>query len=117
CHFGTGNYHPVTTRFYTDLSFFTADPKLGRDAARLFNFVTGYVQPVRTELLSISPIDLRETLYRLIDREIENAGQGRPAAIWAKLNSLTEQGVIDRLYRASQAGVQVELVIRGNCCL
>ena len=117
CHFGTGNYHPVTTKVYTDLSFFTADPKLGRDAARLFNFVTGYVQPAKTELLSISPIDLRETLYDLIDRETENARKGRPAAIWAKLNSLTEQGIIDGLYDASEAGVQVELVIRGNCCL
>jgi polyphosphate kinase len=117
CHFGTGNYHPVTTKVYTDLSFFTADPKLGRDAARLFNFVTGYVQPARTELLSISPIDLRETLYALIDREIDNARKGRPAGIWAKLNSLTEKGIIDRLYEASDAGVQVELVIRGNCCL
>ena len=117
CHFGTGNYHPVTTKVYTDLSFFTADPKLGRDAARLFNFVTGYVQPAKTELLSISPIDLRETLYDLIDRETENARKGRPAAIWAKLNSLTEQGIIDRLYDASEAGVQIELMIRGNCCL
>ncbi len=117
CHFGTGNYHPVTTKTYTDLSFFTADPKLGRDAARLFNFVTGYVEPPSTELIAISPIDLRERLYELIDREIDNAGEGRPAAIWAKLNAITERGIIDRLYQASAAGVQIDLIIRGNCCL
>jgi len=117
CHFGTGNYHPVTTKIYTDLSFFTADPKLTRDAAKLFNFVTGYVEPRKTEALAISPIDLRETLYAHIDKEIENAGKGRPAAVWAKLNSLTDKGVIDRLYAASQAGVEIQLVIRGICCL
>lgn len=117
CHFGTGNYHPVTTKIYTDLSFFTADPRLGRDAARLFNFVTGYVEPPRTELIAISPIDLRERLYELIDREIYNANDGRPAAIWAKLNAMTNKGVIDRLYAASRAGVKIDLVVRGNCCL
>lgn len=117
CHFGTGNYHPVTTKIYTDLSFFTADPALGRDAAKLFNFVTGYVEPRSTELISISPIGLRDFLYESIDREIANAGKGRPAAIWIKLNSLTDRGVIDRLYAASQAGVEIQLVIRGICCL
>ncbi|MXO57764.1 RNA degradosome polyphosphate kinase [Altererythrobacter gangjinensis] len=117
CHFGTGNYHPVTTKIYTDLSYFTADPKIGRDAAKLFNFVTGYVEPRKTGLLAISPIDLREKLYMRIDREIENAKAGQPAAIWAKLNSLTDKGVIDRLYAASQAGVEIQLVIRGICCL
>ncbi|MXO66812.1 RNA degradosome polyphosphate kinase [Altericroceibacterium endophyticum] len=117
CHFGTGNYHPVTTKVYTDLSFFTADPKLGRDAAKLFNFVTGYVEPHKTEMLSISPIDLREKLYAEIDHEIENAQKGRPAMIWAKLNSLTEKGIIDRFYEASQAGVHIVLVIRGICSL
>ena len=117
CHFGTGNYHPVTTKIYTDLSFFTADPRLGRDAGRLFNFVTGYVEPPRMEMIAISPINMRERLYELIDREIENAHDGRPAAIWAKLNAITEKGVIDRLYAASRAGVQIDLVIRGNCCL
>ncbi len=117
CHFGTGNYHPVTAKVYTDLSFFTADPKLTRDAGKLFNFVTGYVEPHRTEGLAISPINLRETLYAHIDKEIENAGKGRPAVIWAKLNSLTDKGVIDRLYAASEAGVEIQLVIRGICCL
>jgi len=117
CHFGTGNYHPINAKIYTDLSFFTADPKFGRDAAKLFNFVTGYVEPRRMENLAISPIDLREVLYANIDREIENAGNGRPAAIWAKLNSITDRGVIDRLYAASQAGVEVQLVVRGISCL
>lgn len=117
CHFGTGNYHPVTANIYTDMSLFTADPRLGRDAGKLFNFVTGYVEPRRTESLAISPIDLRETLYALIDKEIANARAGKPAGIWAKLNSITERGVIDRLYAASDAGVQIELMIRGICCL
>ncbi|HEY6814113.1 MAG TPA: RNA degradosome polyphosphate kinase [Croceibacterium sp.] len=117
CHFGTGNYHPVTAKIYTDLSFFTANPKLGRDAAKVFNFITGYVEPQGLELLAISPLNLRETLYEQIDHEIDNARKGRPAAIWAKLNALTEKGMIDRLYEASQAGVRVVLVIRGICCL
>jgi polyphosphate kinase len=117
CHFGTGNYHPLTSQIYTDLSFFTADPKLGRDASKLFNFITGYVEPRQTEMLSISPINLRDTLYQCIDAEIEHAQAGRPAAIWAKLNSLADGDLIDRLYTASQAGVTVQLVVRGICCL
>ncbi len=117
CHFGTGNYHPVTAKVYTDLSFFTAAPDLGRDAAKLFNFVTGYVEPQGLDCLAISPLTLRETLYEHIDREIENSRNGKPAAIWAKLNAITEKGVIDRLYAASQAGVEVVLVVRGICCL
>ena len=117
CHFGTGNYHPVTARTYTDLSFFTADPRAGRDAGKLFNFVTGYVEPQRTELLTLSPIGMREMLYDCIDAEAENARRGKPAAIWAKLNALTDSRLIDRLYAASQAGVQISLVVRGICCL
>ena len=117
CHFGTGNYHPVSAKIYTDLSYFTADPAYGRDAAKLFNFVTGYVEPHDLERLAVSPLTLRETLYALIDTEIENARAGRPSGIWAKLNALTEKGIIDRLYEASQAGVEITLVVRGICSL
>jgi polyphosphate kinase len=117
CHFGTGNYHPVTARIYTDLSYFTADPRAGRDAGRLFNFITGYVEPERTELVAIAPLGMRDKLYDLIDHEIDNACAGKPAAIWAKLNSLTDSRLIDRLYAASEAGVEISLVVRGICCL
>jgi polyphosphate kinase len=117
CHFGTGNYHPVTANIYTDLSFFTASPALGRDAGKMFNFVTGYVEPRKTECISISPLTLRQTIYRLIDGEIANAMNGKPAGIWVKLNSITDRGVIDRLYAASKAGVTIELMVRGICCL
>jgi len=116
CHFGTGNYHPVTARTYTDLSFFTARPKLGGDVARLFNFITGYVEP-QMQLLHVAPIDLREELYRCIDREITNAQAGLPAAIWAKCNQLSDKAMIDKLYSASRAGVHIQLIVRGICCL
>ena len=116
-HFGTGNYHPQTAKIYTDLSFFTCDPKLCRDAAKTFNYMTGYALPEKMEKLAIAPLGLREKIIGLIDSEIENAKIGKPAAVWAKMNSLVCPKIIDALYRASQAGVSVELVIRGICCL
>jgi polyphosphate kinase len=117
CHFGTGNYHPVNAKIYTDLSFFTADAALGRDAAKMFNFITGYIEPDDLERISVSPIGLQEKLYELIDREIANAGEGKPAGIWVKLNSITNKAVIDKLYEASQAGVEIRMVVRGICSL
>ncbi|WP_325063788.1 RNA degradosome polyphosphate kinase [Pseudoblastomonas halimionae] len=117
CHFGTGNYHPTNAKVYTDLSYFTAEPAMGRDAARLFNFVTGYVEPEDLERLSISPTGLRRTVYDLIDAEIANAEEGKPAAIWGKMNALADRKMIEKLYQASQAGVRISLVVRGICCL
>ena len=116
-HFGTGNYHPVTAKIYTDLSYFTADPTLCRDAARVFNFITGYAYPANLEKLSISPYGIRTRLLELIEAEIAHAEAGRPATIWAKLNALVDVGMIDALYRASQAGVSISLIIRGMCSL
>ncbi len=116
-HFGTGNYHPITAKVYTDLSFFTCDPALCRDAARLLNYMTGYAKPAEMEKLSFSPLIMREKLDELTDIEIENAQAGKPSGIWMKMNSLVDPEIIEKLYEASNAGVPVDLVIRGICCL
>ncbi|MEL6914245.1 MAG: RNA degradosome polyphosphate kinase [Pseudomonadota bacterium] len=116
-HYGTGNYHPGTAKVYTDLSFFTCDKALGRDATKVFNYLSGYAEPEALENLAISPTTLKPRLLDLISAEIAHAKAGKPAQIWAKMNSLIDAEVIDALYEASRGGVRIDLVIRGICGL
>jgi len=116
-HVGTGNYHPITANFYTDLALFTCDRAIGRDAARVFNYVSGYAEPDGLENLTVAPRFLKPRIITHLEKEMEHARAGRPAQVWAKLNGLMETEVIDALYRASQAGVKIDLIVRGICGL